>query len=348
MEDANLIVDEYSLHSIDVVKGAGPVNHTGSGPKSDLELFAKGILKELMTGARSRQFNFKSEDELVVSLQKEILAGASWSTNSEKIAEKLFSVESDVQDRIQHMNDVSKGGLLQIKINVESTIKFVIVKIDDGEFFDEIDLKFRHGLPIDKGRLQKAAVVSFGNDGHVESLILSDSKAKITEYWYKYFLVAEQTVDSETNTKNAFNSIEKLLKKEIQSVSSGEYWFIRNDVISYFRNQDSLAYEDLVERISEYKPENESLAEKFPSFIDKLKTLPSAKKIGFDTQFEIAIDVIKARINRKVMLDDNFELRIKGEIDDLKNKIQAEKDDKGKYIKIYSDVGYKEFSKVTK
>ena len=53
--------------------------------------------------------------------------------------------------------------------------------------------------------------------------------------------------------------------------------------------------------------------------------------------------MIRARIVRKVMLDINFELRINGEVRDLKSRIFADSDNKGKFIKIYSDKGYDEF-----
>jgi len=44
-----------------------------------------------------------------------------------------------------------------------------------------------------------------------------------------------------------------------------------------------------------------------------------------------------------VFVDTNFELRINGDIDDLKSRIAADSDAKGKFIKIYSDKGYNEF-----
>lgn len=43
-------------------------------------------------------------------------------------------------------------------------------------------------------------------------------------------------------------------------------------------------------------------------------------------------------------MSDNIELRINGEVADFRKKIVPESDALGKYLKIYSDTGYEEFS----
>jgi hypothetical protein len=235
------------------------------------------------------------------------------------------------------------GGLLQLKVKHDECIKFVIIKIDNSEYLDEDNLDLKSGLPTSKSRLQKAAVITFTPEHTVDEVIVSDSKSTITAYWYLSFLMAEQLQDSETNTKNAFYAIDNLLTKEVKKVSPVDYWFLRNEILNHFRNEDSLAYDELVDKVKAHKPETDEFKEKFESFVDKFENLPTKAPKPFDTQFDLVPTAIKARISKKVFLDINFELRINGEIDDLKSRIFAEQDDKGKFIKIYSDKGYDEF-----
>ena len=339
-------VNEYALHRMDL-NSSGPVNTSQDTQASteDLRSYAASVIEDLLSSGRACPFIFPNMNELVPAALKAICEGADWSEKSHEIAQKLFDVETQTQERIKQLGTkIKKGGLLQLKLSQEGRTQFVITKIDDGEFFDEFELKLKSGLPKSKNRLQKAAIITFEGNNSVSELIVSDSNTKITEYWYQYFLVAKQQTDSETNTKTAFNEIDRLLNKEVKSQSSIDYWYLRNEVVSYFRNEPSMAYDELVNRIKKHKPESKVFADRFDKFIEKLERLPNSSKKPFDTQFDITTSAIKARISRKVTLDDNFELRINGEIEDLESKIVPEEDQKGKYIKIYSDTGYYEFS----
>jgi hypothetical protein len=338
----SLEVLEYSLHRIDVKTGA-PVSMALDGTAEGLKTYTELVLTELLESPRSRYFQFKDMDELVPSSLVAILDGEDWITKSTQIAQKLYDVELVVQDNIKHLTDVRMGGLLQLKVKHDECIKFVIIKIDNSEYLDEDNLDLKSGLPTSKSRLQKAAVITFTPEHTVDEVIVSDSKSTITAYWYLSFLMAEQLQDSETNTKNAFYAIDNLLTKEVKKVSPVDYWFLRNEILNHFRNEDSLAYDELVDKVKAHKPETDEFKEKFESFVDKFENLPTKAPKPFDTQFDLVPTAIKARISKKVFLDINFELRINGEIDDLKSRIFAEQDDKGKFIKIYSDKGYDEF-----
>jgi hypothetical protein len=338
----SLEVLEYSLHRIDVKTGA-PVSMALDGTAEGLKTYTELVLTELLESPRSRYFQFKDMDELVPSSLVAILDGEDWTTKSTQIAQKLYDVELVVQDNIKHLTDVRMGGLLQLKVKHDECIKFVIIKIDNSEYLDEDNLDLKSGLPTSKSRLQKAAVITFTPEHTVDEVIVSDSKSTITTYWYLSFLIAEQLQDSETNTKNAFNAIDSLLTKEVKKVSPVDYWFLRNEILNHFRNEDSLAYDELVDKVKAHKPETDEFKEKFESFVEKFENLPTTAPKPFDTQFDLVPNAIKARISKKVFLDINFELRINGEIDDLKSRIFAEQDDKGKFIKIYSDKGYDEF-----
>lgn len=338
----NLEVLEYSLHKIDVKVGA-PQQVTLNGDTNGLKLYTELVLKEQLNSPRSRFFKFTAMGELVPSSLLAIQNGGDWGDYSYQIAKKLYDVEISVQERIKQLTDVRAGGLLQVKVLHEECVKFVIVKIDNSEFLDEGDLTLKSGLPTSKSRLQKAAVITFNPAGEIDEVIISDSKATITEYWYLYFLVAEQLKDAETNTKNAFNAIEALLTNEVKKVSQVDYWFLRNEIVNHFRNEESLAYDELTAKVRNHKPETPEFEEKFEDFVAKFEALPKTAPHPFDTQFDLMPNVIKAKIRRTVILDTNFELRLNGEIKDLSSKIKALSDDGGKYLKIYSEQGYDAF-----
>lgn len=340
MDDLSIL--ECALHKIDV-EASEPQEVALDSSIEGLKQYTMLVLNELLTSSRSRYFEFLSNDELVPSMLLSMIDGGEWDKCSSEIAKKLYEVEVSTQRKIQHLTNVRDGCLLQIKINHNKCISFIVVKIDHSDFLDESDLTIKSGLPTSKTRLQKAAIIRFDENNEISDVIISDSKSTITEYWYLYFLVAKQLTDSKTNTKNAFNAIDKLLSSKVKSISPADYWFIRNDVVSYFRNEDSLVYDELIDKIEKHTVESVDFLPKFDSFIDDLKKLPESTRTPFDTQFDLEIGEIKARINRKVVLDSNFELRINGEIEDLRSKVKALEDDGGKYIKIYSSQGYEAF-----
>ena len=78
--------------------------------------------------------------------------------------------------------------------------------------------------------------------------------------------------------------------------------------------------------------------------ITDLCALPT--KSGFDPQFEIASNIIKAKIKKQINLAENLELRITGEIKNHDETFDTGEDTDGrKFLKIYSEEGYNEFHK---
>lgn len=339
-------VVEYSLHDINV-KETSPSPIAFDGEAKGLTEYASTLINDLFESPRSKAFKFTDMDELVPSSLISVLNGGSWKEKTDQIANKLHAVEVRVQERIKHIQDVKKGGLLQLKVSEGGWTKFVLIKIDNDVYLDEEVLELKSGLPAGSSRLQKAAIVTFTPENQVDELVLSDSKSSITDYWYSTFLIAEELQSSESNTKNAFNHIDKLLNDEVKKVSPVDYWFLRNDIINHFRNEDALAYDELVEKVKKHKPETNEFRNKFDDFVKKFEELPAKSqntKKPFETQFNITPEVIKARIVRTVTLDENFELRLKADIKDLKTKIKAKLDENNKkYLKIYTDSGYDQF-----
>lgn len=322
----------------------------------DLKEFSKIILDELIESARSKQYSFVDNNERIVShirsiAKNELIEGASaqkenWIVRTTSIANKLLEEEILAQERISAMNKkIQKGSLLILHLKHEGLIKFVLLKIEVDSFFDEVDATIHNGLPLNKKRLQKSCLITLNQAMEVSELLLSDSNRSISEYWWSKFLNSKEVINSTVNTRTAYGAIDRFLKQTIKEASQADYLFMRNDVNSYFRNNDSFVHDELVEKLQSHKIENEELNKKLPGIIGKLKDLPNSAKAPFDTQFDLDSDVIKTKIKSTIVLDDNLELRIKGEIINIEEVIKADSDAHGKYIKIYSDKGYEAFSK---
>ena len=287
---------------------------------------------------RGQYYKFTNTDELVPRyLTNMNVDPNTWEEYTKKIAEKLFSIELEVSSKVENLNGVKKGSLLQIQFKHNGLQKIALAKIDTIQYINEV-LEINSGLPI-VIRAQKTAVVSFIDSNTIESLLLSDTTSKIATYWRSTFLQAEPILTNSQNTQNAFEAIDHFLKIQIKKISKIDYYFIRNKVILDFRNK-SFEFNNLINDLQKYKPINKELDAQFNDILIKFQELPINSKKPFDTQFDIDSSKIKAKLQNKVLIDENFDLLIKTPVENLQTVLQVGDDDGGKFIKIYSDDGY--------
>lgn len=348
------VVLNHCLYKIDITESK--IELIQPNDDRDFKEFSGIILDELIKNDKSKQFSFTDENELVVSHIRSIAKNElldeikdlkeNWILRTESIAQKLLNEETTAQVKIAAMDKkIQKGSLLILHLEHEGVVKFVLLKIEVDSFFDEVDARIHNGLPLNKKRLQKSCLITLDKNLNVAELLLSDSNRSIREYWWHGFLNSKEVINATVNTIAAYGSINTILKQSVKKLSKADYLFMRNDINSYFRNNDSYVHQELVEKLENHKIENEKLREKFPEIIKKISSLPTSEKAPFDTQFDLDPEVIKSKIKSTIVLDENLELRIKGEIVNLEELIKPDIDDCGKYIKIYSDAGYEAFSK---
>lgn len=338
-------VQNFSLHHIDIPSEACNKANT-KGKANDLDDFINNLLAEILDNDKGGDYTFSSETELVPSMVINTVSGGNWEDCTSQIANKLLREEIDRQQDVRGIANLMKGSLLQVKGTYSGLPIVVIMKIEHDEYVDEEELKYHSGLPTNRRRLQKSSVVFFDDDFNV-TRILKSGNPNIAEYWWKRFFSCEPLTTSHVNTSRAYVAIDKFLKKEVKKISSGDYYFLINEVNSYFKKKSDFVYEELVGELGALPPENEDLKPYYDGIIAKLKNLPKtvAPTKKFDTQFEIDFSAVKARVKRKIVLAENFELSMKGDIDQFKKIVKADTDSSGrKYIKIYSDSGYDEFS----
>lgn len=198
--------------------------------EGDFTNYCEQIFTDLTNDKRRKAFKFRDINELVPSSITKILEDTNqWDVETLRVAEKLLSVEIEAQRQIQAMNkNIQKGALFLLLVMHENRKIFVVLKIDHSSFFDEIEARYKQGLPVSKQRLQKSCLVCMDHDESFDDIFISDSGAGIREYWWRHFLATEELLSSELNTKNAFNSIDRFLRKEVKKDSPADYWYMRN------------------------------------------------------------------------------------------------------------------------
>lgn len=346
----------HTLHRLSV-HAKGPVDVAFPADTKYLEQYINMVVEDVIASPRSCKYKFIEPFELVSSKLLLLINKTDTFENvSEDIVDKLHAEELKVQKIIEKLdNEVSKGVLIQVYFNHDGLNKYLIIKVDDNEFLDLSTLQLTDGLPSEKTRTQKTALITFdGNE--ISDLLVSDSNSKISKFWCDSFLCSEPLVSSEKNTFNSYTSIDKVLNK-VKKESRYDYLLLKNGMVNYYRNNEGFVFNDVVSMIKNHTVENKNVLKKikdydesrsykfsevFSNLVTEIESLPIKK--GFDRAFDITKSVIKSRLSSTVVLDEFFDLNIKGDVEDLKGKIKAGIEDDGrKFIKIYSELGYKEF-----
>ncbi|TVT79307.1 nucleoid-associated protein [Pseudomonas sp. H3(2019)] len=305
--------------------------------KSEIQAYIKQLARDMLNNHIGQEHRFASE-HCEMSTLSNLLITIDFENASKLTAERLHQIERQTQEKHKHLITLRRGSLLESHIELYGYTYILFFKIDHAGFLDE-NFDWKIGLP-EKQIAQKSAVIKF--EGEVIAQVwVGDTNAKISEYWWKDFLELTPLSTPETNTKNAFIAIEKLLISDVKKTSNSDYWTLRNAVVSYFRTNTNFKFSELIDQVfSSYTPDNTEI--NIENLIKEANKLPTKSK--FDPQFEIAPNIIKAKIKKQITLVENLELRITGEIKNHDETFDTgEENDGRKYLKIYSDEGYNEF-----
>ncbi|MGE1152451.1 hypothetical protein [Pseudomonas kitaguniensis] len=307
--------------------------------KAQIQTYIKELATGMLKNHKGQEHRFAAEHCEMSTLSKK-LTTSSFESASRQTAERLHRVERTTQEKLQKITTLRKGSLLQSHIELNGEIYILYFKIDHAGFLDE-NFDWKVGLP-EKQIAQKSAILKIGED-IIEQIWVGDSNAKISEYWWHDFLELVPLSSPETNTKSAFAAVEKLLISAVKRVSNSDYWTLRNALVSYFRTNQNFQIQALIDHaFTSYTPDNSEV--NMQKIITDLNALPAKAK--FDPQFEIASNIIKAKIKKQINLAENLELRITGEIKNHDETFDTGEDTDGrKFLKIYSDKGYSEFHK---
>lgn len=313
--------------------------------KGDIQEYIIDLIDQTNKNKNKKSFVFESDKVEIYTLIKEIFesnfSNEVIDTNSGRIADRLVSKEKSAQERYGHITKIQKGNLIQSVFQQKDKFVFLIAKIELEEFLDSEDFQKQIGLPFENRILKTCLIEVYqyideedqSNYFEIEKVYVADSNKRISNYWCSDFLELKELNTDENNTDTAYKCIERVLARETMKKSPQDYNVLRNNLIGYFQTQNDFTINGLVEYVfgDNYEPESDEID------IDKLKTnlfeLPEKK--GFDTQFGIVKNIIKAR--RVFKVNDKIEIKFKDHIDRLKHIVFAKKDQENKYIYIKTD-----------
>ncbi len=337
-------IKKTAVHKIDITKGKVK-KRINIQADSNFEEYVLDLLDDMYKeNSRHKSFEFESETTQVASLVQNITE-ENWNKRTREMAKRLYRSELNRQDGLGNFQKLKRGALVQLLLYIDGQKTIIFTKVDLDSYLDDRKLKKKSGLPVKK-RTQKTAIVSFNKNDTFHSINISDSNSTISKYWWNDFLEARELNSSESNTKNAFSAIDKVLQNKIKKEFKYDYWTLRDAVLSYFRTSESFVLDEMMGLVFEkFIPDNPQVN------LDEIKAeileLPKKAKGGFDTQFEITQSAIKAKmINKKIPLANNLELGVNGYLGDIQKLIDTGiAVDGRKYIQIYSENGYEEFER---
>lgn len=254
------------------------------------------------------------------------------------IANRLLLKECEAQSSVAHMStNVQKGSLIQALMYNEEKDEYIylLAKVEHTDFVDDEDFSFKSGFSKDMKKLWKSCTFKVGdlNATSFSAKVYSNTVAK---YWYDNFLELDQVVSDEVNTEKAFRAIDSTLNRNVKNIAPRDHTLIRNAMIAYFKSNDYIDYDTMIQSTLENYHPIQLEQEKMDKVVEKIRELPEKHK--FDKQFNTVSSVINARIRKVYDVCQGVQLRITDAIDDLDNTITAYRDKDGnRFIQIRTD-----------
>ena len=257
---------------------------------------------------------------------------------SNSIALKLLREEQAAQQMIEKMGiSIQRGSLIQTMLRTnEGALFFIVAKVEHSAWYEGESLEKKFGFPGDKKSVWKSAIIPLETTG-----ILSEGDIKVyrnnsSKYWTDKFLEVQEIKSDETNTREVFDAVQSVLRKNVRKQSERDYLILRNALIQKMKTPQQVNYGQMIDDlVGSYIPDVESLD--INTIKEKLLELPETKT--FDTQFNTIPAVIKERKRiEKYLPSAGIELILVGAIEDFEHVITSETIDGGRrYLKIRCD-----------
>lgn len=361
-----LSIDFSAYYSVDIESNS-VVKQSSVQLDTNIQNYIKEHLVDMHQEEDIRRYTIKqNQSTQALTCMNQILKANSNESKFEyaqQLADRLLEKEVEAQAKINHLNnELQKGGLIITYFTSDSKKFFVIAKV---HFIDvRMESNFEKGKATpEKEHMLKTVIIPINNDSVTYAttenyaLVTDSTKSKgslAAIFWWKEFLELVAIITDEDNTDRAFRKIDGYLKKKFFDQGyKMDYFFSRNSLISYMKNSPSFTFNTAIANIMgdfstlDYisaLPDESKEAEK-EKIIEEIKKLNRKKndEIIFDGNFAIDKNAIKAKIKKVIKLDTSISLTLDDEIENLRDKIVAGNDAKGKHIKIYSEQGYNEF-----
>lgn len=299
----------------------------------------KDMLYKIMNNPSVKRYKTQDDRAAVANVVKDTViaerknAVELYENYTDEIAMRLLREEVIVQNRMAHLNGVQKGSLIQALIKSDDEqYKYLIAKVEHTNYVDEVELVLKGGFNPDENKIWKTCI--FSCDEIDDEIDVSEAKVFLNHtaaYWTEEFLELVEMKSDEKNTKDAWISIEKVLKKELKKDAISDYFVLRSAVISYFRRPHNIDYHVMIEDIfKDYCPLDidTMTVEKVKS---RLLKLP--EEYDFDTNFISKPTVVKAKIKSVHKVNRDIEIIIReglGESpDEYKDIIHVDREPNG-------------------
>lgn len=272
---------------------------------SELLSFLIKLSQETMNSNSSRAYIF-DEEAYVESELKSLLGDPD--LHSTNIADHLYEAEDKSRFK------TSEGSFIIAKLKTEQRHCYLLTKLDFKKYFEEKTYRLKSGLPEDKAILKSCLVNINQDETFQDSIYLTDKNGSISYFWHTDFLGATPQRNNETNTKEVFDLVGRLLRSKVKKVSEADFFGLKDCVNSYFNTKEVFNFDEFIEEtLDSYSPLNEGFT--VDDFVSNLREAKRTRE--FDGSFEIDKTYIKKKIKETITVNDGVTLVIQGSTNDI-------------------------------
>ncbi len=272
---------------------------------SELLSFLIKLSQETMNSNSSRAYIF-DEGAYVESELKSLLGDPD--LHSTNIADHLYEAEDKSRFK------TSEGSFIIAKLKTEQRHCYLLTKLDFKKYFEEKTYRLKSGLPEDKAILKSCLVNINQDETFQDSIYLTDKNGSISYFWHTDFLGATPQRNNETNTKEVFDLVGRLLRSKVKKVSEADFFGLKDCVNSYFNTKEVFNFDEFIEEtLNSYSPLNEGFT--VDDFVSNLREAKRTRE--FDGSFEIDKTYIKKKIKETITVNDGVTLVIQGSTNDI-------------------------------
>lgn len=331
----------YRIYSIEKETRQARLQHFES--EDNIADYIRQIIEENGTH-HDRRYKFRDDDTYFSTAINNLLVnGVDIDQQCQEIADRLLAKETEANNRIRQTNKSIPPSFLIISLitGEGNNMQMLFIKADKTNFINTASGNLDVGLPA-KRKIFKSCVftIAIQREGLSFTNVIShdaNSQGKAV-YWYHDFLCLDEQKSDEANTRDAYKQIKKKILDPIKKDHPHDYINMRNAIIHYMRSDgdfDTEQFRDDV--IGGFHPFDEDLD------IRKLKDKVNAifEDGDIDRRFQKVTNVITEKFKDNVKLTNDIELHLLQDIPNASRLIKAGEDDGHKYIKIYSEEGYK-------
>ena len=192
----------------------------------DVSNYLENLVDEILNNPNKKQFIIRDEKTQVISIFLNAINVGLDRESSKSIANRLLAKEKDQQKLIEKLKiNIKKGSLFIALFEEKDYYNGVVVKVDNGDFLDEIEKNKRSGLPYENKSFKECIIQIGKKTKEIEKIFLFDRNGKVAKYWSDDFLELNQLMTDERATVESFDIINHIFKKNIEKISSSDYVF---------------------------------------------------------------------------------------------------------------------------